>query len=69
MIQQKLNQKTEKSEQSEQQQKRFSRKQKSVKGLWRNGNASDYGSEDSRFDPWQARIFLLFFLSFFFLKS
>ena len=28
------------------------------KGLWRNGNASDYGSEDSRFDPWQARIFL-----------
>ena len=22
------------------------------KGLWRNGNASDSGSEDSRFDPW-----------------
>ena len=31
-------------------------------GLWRNGNASDYGSEDSRFDPWQARIFLIFWL-------
>ena len=27
------------------------------KGLWRNGNASDYGSEDSRFDPRQARIY------------
>ena len=37
------------------------------KGLWRNGNASDYGSEDSRFDPWQARIFL--FYSTFFLFS
>ena len=26
------------------------------KGLWRNGNASAYGAEDSRFDPWQPRI-------------
>ena len=25
-------------------------------GLWRNGNASAYGAEDSRFDPWQPRI-------------
>ena len=28
------------------------------KGLWRNGNASDYESEDCRFDPCQARLFL-----------
>ena len=35
--------------------------------MWRNGNASDYGSEDSRFDPWQARIFLSFL--FFFLDE
>ena len=34
---------------------------RNVKGLWRNGNASDYGSEDSRFDPWQARIFFVSF--------
>ena len=27
------------------------------KGLWRNGNASDYESEDCRFDPCQARLF------------
>ena len=27
-------------------------------GLWRNGNASDYESEDCRFDPCQARLFL-----------
>ena len=26
-------------------------------GLWRNGNASAYGAEDSRFDPWQPRLF------------
>ena len=26
-------------------------------GLWRNGNASDYESEDCRFDPCQARLF------------
>ena len=28
-----------------------------VWGLWRNGNASDYESEDCRFDPCQARLF------------
>ena len=28
------------------------------KGLWRNGNASDYESEDCRFDPCQARLFI-----------
>ena len=32
-------------------------KVKSRKGLWRNGNASDYESEDCRFDPCQARLF------------
>ena len=32
-------------------------KGKSRKGLWRNGNASDYESEDCRFDPCQARLF------------
>ena len=30
-----------------------------VKGLWRNGNASDYESEDCRFDPCQARLFIV----------
>ena len=31
-------------------------------GIWRNGNASDFGSEDCRFDPCYARLFALFFL-------
>ena len=26
-------------------------------GIWRNGNASDFGSEDCRFDPCYARLF------------
>ena len=38
-----------------------------LKGLWRNGNASDYGSEDSRFDPRQARNYFIFV--FFLIKN
>ena len=30
-------------------------------GIWRNGNASDFGSEDCRFDPCYARLFVFFF--------
>ena len=30
-------------------------------GIWRNGNASDFGSEDCRFDPCYARLFVIFF--------
>ncbi len=26
-------------------------------GIWRSGNASDFGSEDRRFDPYYARLF------------
>ena len=31
-------------------------------GIWRNGNASDFGSEDCRFDPCYARLFASFLL-------
>ena len=27
-------------------------------GIWRSGNASDFGSEDRRFDPYYARLFI-----------
>ena len=27
-------------------------------GIWRSGNASDFGSEDRRFDPYYARLFM-----------
>ena len=29
-----------------------------IMGIWRNGNASDFGSEDCRFDPCYARLFI-----------
>ena len=38
-------------------------------GIWRNGNASDFGSEDCRFDPCYARLFICLFFSFIYLLS
>ena len=37
-------------------------------GIWRNGNASDFGSEDCRFDPCYARLFFLSFLLFIYVR-